>query len=208
MRRIYLALTSLAVLLCFAIVDSGHAAKREKTEPVKQKSSVVVKGTKATPSQAQGETEEPQSEPSQTEVEESTPTAAPTGSREGEQVNWQVMASGGGMQTLGDFKLGSTIGQAPVGTSSLGDYTLHSGFWQNFGGCCRNRGDVNHDGLELIDIGDLSWMVNYMFTGGPEPPCMEEADINGDGLELVDIGDLSYLVNFMFTGGPPPPPCP
>lgn len=208
MRRMKLALTSLVVIFSLTVVFAGHAAKRQKTEPVKQGSSTVVKRTKAAPSQAQGQTEEPQGEASQSELEDSTSTAVTSGSREGEQVHWQVMASGGGMQTLGDFKLGSTVGQPPVGTSSLGDYTLHSGFWQNFGGCCRNRGDVNHDGLELIDIGDLSWMVNYMFTGGPEPPCMEEADINGDGLELIDIGDLSYLVNFMFTGGPPPPPCP
>ena len=74
-------------------------------------------------------------------------------------------------------------------------------------GCCKMRGDINHDGLPLIDISDLVYLVDYMFVSGPEPPCFEEADVNGDGLPLIDISDLVYLVDYMFVSGPPPPPC-
>ena len=71
--------------------------------------------------------------------------------------------------------------------------------------CCTIRGDIDHNGTGP-DIADLVYLVNYMFNGGPEPPCMEEADINGDAAG-PDIADLVYLVNYMFNGGPPPVPC-
>ncbi|MFH1688225.1 MAG: hypothetical protein ABIE70_11985 [bacterium] len=72
--------------------------------------------------------------------------------------------------------------------------------------CCHTRGDINHDGTGP-DIADLVHLVNYMFNGGPNPPCMREADINGDD-SGPDIADLVSLVNYMFNGGPPPPACP
>ncbi len=77
------------------------------------------------------------------------------------------------------------------------------------GGCCEGvRGDVNGDGAVVIDISDLVYLVDYMFTGGPISPCFEEMDINGDGNEIIDIADLVHLVDFMFTGGPSPADCP
>jgi len=71
------------------------------------------------------------------------------------------------------------------------------------GTCCEIRGDVNHDGG--IDVADLTYLVAYLFTGGPPPPCKAEGDVNGDG--GIDVADLTYLVAYLFTGGPPPPPC-
>jgi hypothetical protein len=58
-----------------------------------------------------------------------------------------------------------------------------------------------------LDIGDLVTLVEYMFTDGAEPVCIDEADVNGDGLPTIDISDLIYLVDYMFQSGPPPPPC-
>ncbi|MDH3890077.1 MAG: multiheme c-type cytochrome [candidate division Zixibacteria bacterium] len=85
--------------------------------------------------------------------------------------------------------------------------------------CCEDRrGNVDGiiDGNVDIDIGDLVWLVDYMFTGGPVPPCTEEANIDGsccavgtaESLSDIDIADLVTLVDFMFTGGPPPVDCP
>jgi hypothetical protein len=76
------------------------------------------------------------------------------------------------------------------------------------GGCCVIRGDVNRSGVLPIDISDLVYLVDYMFTGGPEPECFDEGDINASGSEPIDISDLVYLVDFMFTGGPEPSDCP
>ncbi len=76
-------------------------------------------------------------------------------------------------------------------------------------GCCVPpiRGDVNYDGGAIIDIADLVYLTDYMFSGGPVPVCYEEADVV-PGPPPLDIADLVYLVDYMFTGGPPPPACP
>ena len=140
------------------------------------------------------------------------PALDETGDRAGEQVKWQVLSGGGGMTTIGTMKLGSTIGQAVAGPSAVGDYTLNAGFWQNFESdspfCCVRRGDINHDGSPTLDISDLMWMIDFMFTSGPPPVCMGEADVNGDNSDTIDISDLIWLIDFMFTEGPEPIPCP
>ncbi|MFH1374197.1 MAG: T9SS type A sorting domain-containing protein [bacterium] len=69
--------------------------------------------------------------------------------------------------------------------------------------CCLNRGDV--DGSGATDVGDLTYLVAYLFQGGPEPPCPEEGDVDGSG--AMDVGDLTYLVAYLFQSGPPPPDC-
>ncbi|MFH1687126.1 MAG: hypothetical protein ABIE70_06335 [bacterium] len=61
-------------------------------------------------------------------------------------------------------------------------------------------GDVNGNG-EGPDIDDLTYLVNYMFQGGPPPPAMGATDVNGNGVG-PDIEDLIYLVSYMFAGGP------
>ena len=76
--------------------------------------------------------------------------------------------------------------------------------------CCHIRGDINHNGSAIIDIVDLTLLVNYMFKEGTQPPCLDECDINGSSEEplVIDIADLVYLVNYMFKGGSGPVPCP
>ena len=58
---------------------------------------------------------------------------------------------------------------------------------------------------DIIDIPELIYLVDYMFTGGPTPPCLDEADMDASG--AVEISDLVYLVDFFFTGGQAPQPC-
>lgn len=82
--------------------------------------------------------------------------------------------------------------------------------------CCVGiRGNIDGDPADQIDISDLVTLVDYMYTGGPEPPCWSEGNIDGsdsgdgvDGPEDIDISDLVYLIDYMFTDGPGPPPCP
>ena len=76
------------------------------------------------------------------------------------------------------------------------------------GGCCVERGDINHgDGGVAVDIADLVYLVDFMFSAGPAPPCTDEGDVDGSA-GPIDIADLVYLVDFMFNGGAVPPPCP
>lgn len=147
-------------------------------------------------------------------------TASVTDSaRSGEEVNWQVISSGGTEGTSTNYRVSGTVGQTAVGSGSSASYGLGHGYWQPLGGggstsCCNLRADINHDGTGP-DISDLVYMVSYMFSGGPQPPCEDppgsgyfaEADVNGD-MTGPDISDLVYLVTYMFSGGPAPVPCP
>lgn len=73
--------------------------------------------------------------------------------------------------------------------------------------CCHGmRGNANWDPQDQVNITDITYLVNYMFQGGPAPICMEEADANGDG--SVNITDVTYLINYAFQGGPAPAACP
>ena len=49
------------------------------------------------------------------------------------------------------------------------------------------------------DIGDLVYLVNYMFNDGPDV-CELHVDVTGNC--SFDISDLVKLVNYMFNGGP------
>lgn len=63
-----------------------------------------------------------------------------------------------------------------------------------------NRGDPNDSGV--LDIADGIFILNFLFTGGPAPTCMESANSNDDG--NVDLSDGVYLLAHLFTGGPEP----
>ncbi|MBI4604698.1 MAG: hypothetical protein HY721_22275 [Planctomycetes bacterium] len=63
------------------------------------------------------------------------------------------------------------------------------------------RADSNHDAV--VDIGDPVHSLNFLFQGGPAPPCMDAADANDDG--LVDIADPIFTLSFLFLGGSAPP---
>lgn len=77
-----------------------------------------------------------------------------------------------------------------------------------YSSCCVGiRGNVDGDSLETTDIADLVYLANYMFAGGPEPPCLKEANVSGDIFDHVDIEDLVYLVSYMFSNGPEPVIC-
>jgi hypothetical protein len=70
-------------------------------------------------------------------------------------------------------------------------------------GCCVLRGDVNSSGA--INVADLSYLVDYLFRGGPEPSCPDHGDVNGSG--GINVSDLSYLVDYLFRGGSAPVAC-
>lgn len=69
--------------------------------------------------------------------------------------------------------------------------------------CCMGdtRGNVNYDSQDLVDISDLTFLVNMLFVlpGKETAPCTEEANVNGSPDAIVDISDLTYLVNHLFV---------
>lgn len=63
------------------------------------------------------------------------------------------------------------------------------------------RGDTNND--ESVNMSDIIYLSNYLFSGGDAPPCMNQADANDDG--AVNNADPAYLSNWLFGSGSPPP---
>ena len=62
----------------------------------------------------------------------------------------------------------------------------------------------NVDGSPGVDIGDVIYMVDYFYVGGPPPEPWDVADI--DQCRGVDIGDMTHLIEYLFRGGPEPCP--
>jgi len=70
--------------------------------------------------------------------------------------------------------------------------------------CCNQRGDANGSGGSP-NVSDITYLVSYLFMGGPPAPCADEGDTDNSG--EINVSDLTYLVGYVFQGGPPPPPC-
>ncbi len=67
--------------------------------------------------------------------------------------------------------------------------------------CCLFGTDPNGD--RLLSISDVVFMINYIFTNGPEPiGCSQNGDADGNG--LLTISDAVYLVSYIFSNGPAP----
>ncbi|MCX6829117.1 MAG: M28 family peptidase [candidate division Zixibacteria bacterium] len=61
-------------------------------------------------------------------------------------------------------------------------------------------GDLNDDGL--INILDITALINFLYRGGTPPDPTTSADVNGDG--IVNIKDITHLINFLYKGGSAP----
>jgi len=65
--------------------------------------------------------------------------------------------------------------------------------------CCNGTtGNVDGDPSDVVDISDLSAMVDYLFFGGTISSCFKENDV--DTSTSVDISDLQALIDFLFFG--------
>ncbi|HUV29930.1 MAG TPA: M6 family metalloprotease domain-containing protein [Acidobacteriota bacterium] len=76
--------------------------------------------------------------------------------------------------------------------------------------------DVGQDSTEIVgytpgevdkeasvDIGDLTFMIAYLFIDGEAPCNFDAADMNSDCVG-PDIGDLTYLIQYLFVEGADP----
>lgn len=61
-------------------------------------------------------------------------------------------------------------------------------------------GDANYD--QDVNVGDVVYVVSYLFRSGPPPIPYFSGDASGDG--IIDVGDVIHLVNYLFRDGPPP----
>lgn len=61
-------------------------------------------------------------------------------------------------------------------------------------------GDANYD--TKINVGDVVFVINFIFKAGTAPVPSCKADVNHDG--KVNVGDAVYLINHIFKAGPAP----
>ena len=62
------------------------------------------------------------------------------------------------------------------------------------------RGDANGDAV--IEVGDVVYLINYLYKNGPAPNPLLLGDANCSG--LVELGDVVYLISYLYKSGPPP----
>ncbi len=65
------------------------------------------------------------------------------------------------------------------------------------GACCDLPGDFTNDGL--VNILDVTAMIENLYMGGPPAACAAEADANSNGVN--NIQDIAYLIKFLYLGG-------
>ena len=120
--------------------------------------------------------------------------------KSGEEINWQVVSAGGGTST--DFILNGTAGQTATGNEGTTSFILFSGYWQeNYREpCCDKPGDASNN--MLVNILDVTFLIGYLYRGGPAPPCMPEGDANGDG--RINILDINRIIGYLYMMGGPP----
>ncbi|MDH4156751.1 MAG: FG-GAP-like repeat-containing protein [candidate division Zixibacteria bacterium] len=78
--------------------------------------------------------------------------------------------------------------------------------------CIGDRGNVNLDGEEKVNISDVTYLIRWLFgmPTGAAPACLDEGNANGDIEDKINITDVVYLITYLFgmPSGPPPEPCP
>ena len=125
------------------------------------------------------------------------------------KVGRSVIAGGGGKSTTSLYRSNGTIGQASTGRAATTLYQLGSGFWSGplSGSCCIGiTGDLNADGRPATIL-DLTFLIDNIYRGGPDPICIFEGDLNGDGI-TISVKDMTFMIEFIFRGGVSPVACP
>jgi len=81
--------------------------------------------------------------------------------------------------------------------TTTGDFVYTTSVAATSVSCCDLPGDANNNGV--VNIQDVTYTINFLYKGGPPPPCLDEANVNGIG--LLNIQDVTYLINFLYKGG-------
>jgi hypothetical protein len=114
-------------------------------------------------------------------------------------IDWDNLNNGIRPESSDVYFIMSSVGQSVTGSMQGGGYVLVAGFWTGY----YKSGDVTYDGK--VDLGDVVFLINYLYRGGQPPSLWETGDVTCDG--VIDLGDVVYLINYLFRNGPPPLHC-
>ncbi|MFH2037642.1 MAG: lectin like domain-containing protein [Candidatus Zixiibacteriota bacterium] len=59
-------------------------------------------------------------------------------------------------------------------------------------------GDASNNGS--INILDITYLIAYLYKGGPPPAVPDQADVNDNG--IINILDITYMIAYLYKGGP------
>ncbi len=114
-----------------------------------------------------------------------------------------VLCGTGGKSQSTSFVMKASAGAqgSPIGPQSSTSFQGYGG-WIYTTQPTLIRGDVNRSGV--VELGDVVFLITYVFKFGPAPSPLESGDVNCNG--LVDLGDVVYLISYLYKSGPPPCP--
>ena len=78
---------------------------------------------------------------------------------------------------------------------------ISDGSLEVLGGLC---GDVDGSAGPQANVADLTFLVNYLFKGGPAPVPLWVGNVDCSSNNEPNVADLTYLVSYLFKGGPAP----
>lgn len=61
-------------------------------------------------------------------------------------------------------------------------------------------GDFTGEGS--VDLGDVVFLINYLYKNGLPPNPLMTGDLNCDG--VLNLGDVVYIINYLYKSGSPP----
>lgn len=129
----------------------------------------------------------------------------------GEQIKWQVVSGGDQRGTSTNFVVSGTLGQTAVGPGTSTGYKANHGFWQasfGGGGCCIGQtGDTDCSGDGIVDISDLTRLIDYMFISLTPLCCQAQGNTDASPDNIIDISDLTRLIDHMFISLGPTEAC-
>ncbi len=69
--------------------------------------------------------------------------------------------------------------------------------------CCNipaHAGDADNN--NIVNLLDVTFLINYLYKGGPEPVCYDRGDADAGG--NINLLDITYLISYLYKGGPMP----
>ena len=183
-------------------VQPTFAAPATTPSKIPEKKAQPAPGIKAAEQQPTQVQPAPQIRPVEAQPAQLQP--APVVGDKGRQIKWQCISTGGGAASASKGHLMiHTVGQGAVGYTSSSSHQAIQGFQVGGvggGGGPEERGDVNGDGI--VNVGDVVYLVSYLYKGGPPPDPVRIGDCNCD--DIVNVGDVVFLVSYLYKGGPEP----
>lgn len=73
--------------------------------------------------------------------------------------------------------------------------------------CVGSTGNIDGDVADIVDIADLTFLIDHLFINFPVLGYPAEGNVDGDSGDVVDIADLTSLIDHLFINFPPTAVC-